>query len=144
MKLAHPTPESYPRVSPRITPEMVAWAVVVLLAILVRSTELGKAPMSSREATLAMLAWQAATGDGVAAAQYSSVLLAATASTFATTGAGDSFSTAFLVGYMHTGDVEWSARFGAATVIYIIERSGGVLASRMPVRGEVDRRLGDV
>ena len=61
-----------------------------------------------------------------------------------TTGAGDSFSTAFLVGYMHTGDVEWSARFGAATVIYIIERSGGVLASRMPVRGEVDRRLGDV
>lgn len=58
-----------------------------------------------------------------------------------TTGAGDSFSTAFLVGYMHTGDVHWSACFGAAVVIYIIERTGGVLASRMPTRGEVDRRL---
>lgn len=58
-----------------------------------------------------------------------------------TTGAGDAFSTAFLVGYMHTGDVEWSARFGAATVIYIVERTGGVLASRMPTRDEVDRRL---
>ncbi len=58
-----------------------------------------------------------------------------------TTGAGDSFSTAFLVGYMHTGDIEWSARFGAATVINIIERTGGVLASRMPTRDEVDRRL---
>ena len=58
-----------------------------------------------------------------------------------TTGAGDSFSTAFLVGYMHTGDVEWSARFGAATVIGIIERTGGVRASRMPTREEVDRRL---
>lgn len=58
-----------------------------------------------------------------------------------TTGAGDSFSTAFLVGYMHTGDVEWSAQFGAATVIYVIERTGGVHAARMPTRDEVDRRL---
>jgi sugar/nucleoside kinase (ribokinase family) len=58
-----------------------------------------------------------------------------------TTGAGDAFSTAFLVGYMHTGDVEWSARFGAATVITIIERTGGVQASRMPTRQEVDERL---
>ena len=58
-----------------------------------------------------------------------------------TTGAGDSFSTAFLVGYMHTGDVAWSARFGAATVISIIERTGGVRALRMPTRSEVDRRL---
>lgn len=58
-----------------------------------------------------------------------------------TTGAGDSFSTAFLVGYMHTGDVEWSARFGAATVITVIETTGGVQASRMPTREEVDKRL---
>ena len=61
-----------------------------------------------------------------------------------TTGAGDSFSTAFLVGYMHTGDVVWSARFGAATVIAIIERTGGVRASRMPTREEVKMRLGEV
>jgi len=58
-----------------------------------------------------------------------------------TTGAGDSFSTAFLVGYMHTGDIAWSARFAAATVIYIIERTGGVQASRMPTRAEVDKYL---
>ena len=58
-----------------------------------------------------------------------------------TTGAGDSFSTAFLVAYMHTGDVELSARFGAATVITVIERTGGVQASRMPTRAEVEKRL---
>ena len=57
------------------------------------------------------------------------------------TGAGDAFSTAFLVGYMHTGDVKWSARFGAATVIYMIERTGGVHASRMPTRQAVEERL---
>ena len=59
-----------------------------------------------------------------------------------TTGAGDSFSTAFLIGYMQTGDVEWSARFGAAAVISVIEHTGGVHASRMPTREEVYKRLG--
>jgi hypothetical protein len=39
--------------------------------------------------------------------------------------------------------VEWSARFGAATVISIIERTGGVRASRMPARSEVDQRLAE-
>lgn len=58
-----------------------------------------------------------------------------------TTGAGDSFSTAFLVGYMCTNDIEWSAQFAAATVIFVIERTGGVRASRMPTRDEVDSRL---
>jgi sugar/nucleoside kinase (ribokinase family) len=58
-----------------------------------------------------------------------------------TTGAGDSFSTAFLVGYMHTGDIAWSAQFAAATVIQIIERTGGVRASRMPTRAEVNKLL---
>jgi sugar/nucleoside kinase (ribokinase family) len=60
-----------------------------------------------------------------------------------TTGAGDSFSTAFLVGYMRTGDIEWSARFAAATVISVIERTGGVRAARMPTRDEVNERLAD-
>jgi sugar/nucleoside kinase (ribokinase family) len=58
-----------------------------------------------------------------------------------TTGAGDSFSTAFLVAYMHTQDMVWSARFGAAAVMTVIERTGGVRASRMPTRQEVDQRL---
>jgi sugar/nucleoside kinase (ribokinase family) len=60
------------------------------------------------------------------------------------TGAGDTFSTAFLVGYMRSGDIEWSARFAAAAVIFVIERSGGVRAARMPNRDQVDRRLAGV
>jgi fructokinase len=58
-----------------------------------------------------------------------------------TTGAGDSFSTAFLIGYMHTRDIEWSAQFSGATVIHIIERTGGVHADRFPTRPEVEKRL---
>ncbi|MFW6116858.1 MAG: carbohydrate kinase family protein [bacterium] len=58
-----------------------------------------------------------------------------------TTGAGDTFSTAFLVEYMRTHDVRWSAQFGATTVIEIIERTGGVRAERMPTREEVKDRL---
>lgn len=57
------------------------------------------------------------------------------------TGAGDSFSTAFLVAYMHTGDAAWSAQFGAAVATIVIERSGGVRASRMPTSKEVNSRL---
>ena len=58
-----------------------------------------------------------------------------------TTGAGDAFSTVFLSGYLHTGDVEWAARLGAAAVIHIIERTGGVHAARMPTREEVERKM---
>ena len=59
-----------------------------------------------------------------------------------TTGAGDSFSTAFLIALMHGGDVESAARFGAAATICVIERSGGVHVGRMPARAEVEARLG--
>jgi len=58
-----------------------------------------------------------------------------------TTGAGDAFSAAFLVEYMRAGDVEWSARFAAAAVIEVVERTGGVYAGRMPTRREVEARL---
>ena len=58
-----------------------------------------------------------------------------------TTGAGDAFSTVFLTGYMHTGDVEWAARLGAAAVIHIIERTGGVHAARMPSRKDVEKKI---
>ncbi len=58
-----------------------------------------------------------------------------------TTGAGDAFSTVFLTVYMHTGDVEWAARLGAAAVIHIIERTGGVHAARMPSREDVERKM---
>lgn len=59
-----------------------------------------------------------------------------------TTGAGDTFSTAFLVGYLRTSDVAWAARFGAATAMAVIERTGGVRAARMPTWAEVEARMG--
>ncbi len=58
-----------------------------------------------------------------------------------TTGAGDSFSTVFLAGYLRGGDVEWAARLGAAAVIQIIGQTGGAHAARMPTRKEVERKL---
>ena len=58
-----------------------------------------------------------------------------------TTGAGDAFSSAFLIAYIHTTDLEWSARFASAAVMHVIERTGGVSATRMPTRHEVERRL---
>jgi len=58
-----------------------------------------------------------------------------------TTGAGDCFSAAFLIAYMHSGDIEWAAQFGAAAVIYVIERTGGVCTQRMPTRADVYQRL---
>lgn len=58
-----------------------------------------------------------------------------------TTGAGDSFSTVFLSGYRRSGDVQWAARLGAAAVIYVIERTGGVHKARMPTKDEVEKRM---
>lgn len=57
------------------------------------------------------------------------------------TGAGDSYSAGFLVEYLRTHDVERSACFGCATASLVIERSGGVLASRMPTRDRVEARM---
>lgn len=58
-----------------------------------------------------------------------------------TTGAGDSFFTAFLVEYMHTKDIPWSVQFAMATVSYVIEQSGGVHLERMPTRSRVLARI---
>jgi len=58
-----------------------------------------------------------------------------------TTGAGDSFSTVFLSGYRRSGNARWAARLGAAAVIHVIERSGGVHNTRMPTRDEVEKRM---
>ena len=58
-----------------------------------------------------------------------------------TTGAGDSFSTAFLTAYMRTGDIEYAAHFGAAATICVIEHTGGVHAERMPVLADVEARM---
>ncbi len=58
-----------------------------------------------------------------------------------TTGAGDSFSTVFLTGYRRSGDAQWAAKLGAAAVIYVIERTGGVHTARMPTRDEVEKKM---
>lgn len=58
-----------------------------------------------------------------------------------TTGAGDSFFTAFLVNYIHSGEVEQAARFAAAAALHVIERTGGAHVERMPLRADVIARI---
>ena len=57
------------------------------------------------------------------------------------TGAGDVFHAGFLTEYLNSGDLQKSARFALATASLIIERTGGVVLSRMPVREEVLERM---
>ena len=56
------------------------------------------------------------------------------------TGAGDCFSAGLLFSLLHTDDVHMAAMKGTATTSYVIERTGGVTASRMPDRTEMERR----
>jgi hypothetical protein len=42
---------------------------------------------------------------------------------------------------MHTGDMQASVRFAGATVIQVIEHTGGVHLERMPTRKKVLERL---
>lgn len=58
------------------------------------------------------------------------------------TGAGDCFSAGMLSCLVENGDVHEAAIFGTATTSYVIERTGGVTASRMPDLEEVKRRVG--
>jgi len=61
-----------------------------------------------------------------------------------TTGAGDSFSSGFLVEYLRSGDPERAAWFASATAKHVIEGTGGVAAMRMPTRHDVEERLRQV
>lgn len=54
------------------------------------------------------------------------------------TGAGDTFASAFLIRLHETGDVDSAARFGAAAASLSV---GGVAATAIPTRAEVDDRL---
>jgi sugar/nucleoside kinase (ribokinase family) len=56
------------------------------------------------------------------------------------TGAGDCFSAGFLFHYGRTQDAFSATLYGNAVTSFVIERTGGVLAERMPSRGEADRR----
>jgi len=56
------------------------------------------------------------------------------------TGAGDCFSAGFLFEYGRTQDAFSATLYGNAVTSYVIERTGGVVAARMPSKDEADRR----
>jgi len=56
------------------------------------------------------------------------------------TGAGDCFSAGFLFEYGRTRDARAATLYGNAVTSYVIERTGGVVAARMPSKAEADRR----
>ena len=60
-----------------------------------------------------------------------------------TTGAGDVYCGGFLVAYIRSNDPEKAAIFASATASIMIEKSGGVLFSRMPTTQEVLSRIQD-
>jgi len=57
------------------------------------------------------------------------------------TGAGDVFCAGFLSEYLRTEDPLKSVIFGCAAASLLTEKTGGVLASRMPTLDEVRRRI---
>lgn len=57
------------------------------------------------------------------------------------TGAGDVFSAGFLAEYVRTGDLHKAVLFGSATSSMVVEKTGGVLPSRMPTSAEVYERV---
>jgi sugar/nucleoside kinase (ribokinase family) len=57
------------------------------------------------------------------------------------TGAGDVFSAGFLAEFVRTGDLRGAILFGSAVSSIVVERTGGVLPSRMPTNMEVHDRV---
>lgn len=113
---------------------------------------LGDVTGRERWAAGALVDWGADVGmitmgeEGVAVATRNSswIVPGCPAKAADTTGAGDSYSGGFLAEYLLTRDVDRSARFGCATASLVIEKSGGVVASRMPTRYEVEARMKQV
>lgn len=56
------------------------------------------------------------------------------------TGAGDCYSAGYLAHFLWTEDPFASAVYATAATSYVIERTGGVIARRMPSAQEVERR----
>lgn len=57
------------------------------------------------------------------------------------TGAGDCYLAGFIASYLKDGDPFVAGSYGSAVTSYIIERSGGVIAERMPAMEEVMKRV---
>lgn len=58
-----------------------------------------------------------------------------------TTGAGDTYTAAFLSEYLNTGDIQRAGEFASATSSILIEKSGGVSIKRIPDRQQVLKRV---
>lgn len=54
------------------------------------------------------------------------------------TGGGDTFMAGFLTAWQATRDPHYAGRYGAATALCVIEKTGGVLAERMPTAWMVE------
>jgi len=78
-----------PNPKPQITIETALWFLVALVALVLRLSNLDAAPLSGHEAREAMLAWRAATGQGMPQADYSPLLFAANALLFTLCGSSD-------------------------------------------------------
>jgi len=76
----------------RITVETALWVLIVLIALALRLSHLDAAPLNAQEAREAMLAWRAATGQGMPEAGYSPFLFAANALLFWLFGASDALA----------------------------------------------------
>ena len=76
----------------RITVEVALWVLVALAALALRLSHLDAAPLNEREASEAMLAWRAATGQGMPQADYSPLLFTANALLFTLCGSSDAIA----------------------------------------------------
>lgn len=103
----------------RFTVEIALWIVIALLALTLRVSSLGVAPLTAPEAQEAMLAWRAVHGQGMPQGSYSPLLFAANGSLFAIFGASDAIARL------------WPALFGvvlALTPFMLRERLGRIAA----------------
>jgi uncharacterized protein (TIGR03663 family) len=75
-----------------LTVEVAVWILVAAIALALRLVHLDVAPLNAGEAREAMLAWRAATGQGMPGSGYSPLLLALDALLFALCGASDSLA----------------------------------------------------
>lgn len=85
--------------------EVAWWALVTGIALGMRLAKLDAAPLSAGEARHAMVAWQAAAGQGVPVEGYSPLLLAANSLLFVLVGASDALARF------------WPALFGSALAL---------------------------
>lgn len=92
--MTNPTtrPVDQPINRPIITLEAALWILIAVVALALRLAHLDAAPLNGREAREAMLAWRAATGQGMPQANYSPLLFAANALLFTLCGASDALA----------------------------------------------------